>query len=187
MMRDATTDRQESPVSFPVRVGSLPKAGKSVEIVADPGRCKALARMHGLLDVGSFGASLVVRNWKQGSIRLSGKVTAAIRQQCVVTLEPLETEISEGVDLVLVPETSGLDPFALPGGELVLEAEGPDEPDTFSGDVIDAGAIAEEYFALAIDPYPRRADAELDKAKLDRSEIERPSPFAGLASLKREK
>ncbi len=43
------------------------------------------------------------------------------------------------------------------GGEIVLDAEGPDSPETFSGDTIDVGALAEEFFELAIDPYPRKS------------------------------
>ena len=38
----------------------------------------------------------------------------------------------------------------------MLDAEGPDGPETFTGDTIDAGALAEEFFGLAIDPYPRK-------------------------------
>ena len=37
----------------------------------------------------------------------------------------------------------------------MLDAEGPDSPETFTGDTIDVGALAEEFFGLAIDPYPR--------------------------------
>jgi hypothetical protein len=47
---------------------------------------------------------------------------------------------------------------------MVLDAEGPDAPETFSGDSIDVGALAEEFFALAVDPYPRKAGVSLESA-----------------------
>ena len=49
-------------------------------------------------------------------------------------------------------------------GEVLLDADGPDRPETFAGDSIDAGALAEEFFALAIDPYPRKPGAALPPA-----------------------
>ena len=44
---------------------------------------------------------------------------------------------------------------------LIIDAEGPDLPETFSGDRLDAGAIAEEFFELAIDPYPRKPEMRM--------------------------
>jgi len=38
----------------------------------------------------------------------------------------------------------------------MLDADGADSPETFVGDRIDVGAVAEEFFELAIDPYPRK-------------------------------
>ena len=49
-------------------------------------------------------------------------------------------------------------------GEVHLDAEGPDSPETFSGETIDVGALAEEFFGLAIDPYPRSEGASLAAA-----------------------
>jgi len=53
------------------------------------------------------------------------------------------------------------------GGEILIDAEGPDSPETFSGDTIDVGALAEQFFGLAIDPYPRKAGASLEAAGPD--------------------
>ncbi len=180
-----STGESSSPVSALVRVRAIPKAGTAIEIQADTEQRKALARLHGLQGVASYTVSLRAMNWNQDSVRLTGKVMAEITQQCVVTLEPVEATIDEEIDLILVPERSDLDPFAIRGGELTLEAEGPDEPDTFSGETIDAGAIAEEYFSLAIDPYPRIEGAALRGKQSGDGEIDPTNPFAGLAAWKR--
>ena len=55
-------------------------------------------------------------------------------------------------------------------------------PKLFSGDTIDVGALAEEYFGLAIDPYPRAPGASAAVA----DNADRPgSAFAKLAELKK--
>ncbi|RWC12571.1 MAG: DUF177 domain-containing protein, partial [Mesorhizobium sp.] len=43
-------------------------------------------------------------------------------------------------------------------------AEWPDSPETFSGNSIDVGALAEQFFGLAIDPYPRKQGVSMEAA-----------------------
>jgi hypothetical protein len=47
---------------------------------------------------------------------------------------------------------------------MVLDPEGPDAPESFTGTSIDVGALAEQFFALGIDPYPRKEGVELPEA-----------------------
>jgi len=152
-----------SPVSYMVNVARLSRSGLPVWLEADEDQRAALAAEHGLLGVESFRFDLVLAPWKGDGVKVTGRVRAAITQACIVTLDPVEAEIDEAIDTVFVPEGSKL---AVPGwverGEMVLDAEGPDAPETFSGDSIDAGALAEEFFALAIDPYPRKEGASLE-------------------------
>jgi hypothetical protein len=98
-------------------------------------------------------------------VKVSGQVEADITQQCVVTLEPLAARISEEVSGLYFPEDSKLGRLGFhAAGEVHLDAEGPDGPETFTGDTIDVGALAEEFFGLAIDPYPRSDGASLAAA-----------------------
>jgi hypothetical protein len=103
-----------------------------------------------------------------------------------VTLEPLTNSIAEEVDTIFVPENSRLARIQLDeSGEMLLDAEGADSPEVFVGDKIDVGAIAEEFFDLAIDPYPRKpglADESEPKVFGDDDGDEQPvSPFAKLS------
>lgn len=151
-----------SPVSFRAHVGRLPKKGMPVVIEADTRQRAALAREHGLLEVRSWRADLLVEPWKRNGVKVSGRVVADIVQECVVTLDPLEVRIDEAVEGVFLPEDSKLGRLGFEGaGEILIAAEGPDSPETFSGDTIDVGAFAEEFFGLAIDPYPRKGGAEI--------------------------
>jgi hypothetical protein len=147
-----------SPVSLTVNVARLPQNGTRVDLVAEKAQRMELAREHELLEVTSFKIDATVTKWNRNGVKVTGLVEASILQECVVTLEPLGAKISEEFEQVYLPRTSklGREGFDI-GGEIVLDAEGPDSPETFTGDTIDVGALAEEFFALAIDLYPRKS------------------------------
>lgn len=157
--------RHESaaPVSFKVHVGRLPQKGMPVVIDADASQREALASEHGLLAVRRYRAELLVTPWRRNGVKVAGRVDAEIVQQCVVTLEPLDARVSADVEGLYLPEDSklGREGFDT-GGEIMLDADGPDGPELFSGDTIDAGALAEEFFGLALDPYPRKPGAVVE-------------------------
>lgn len=146
-----------SPVSFLVHVARLPKKGMRVAIEADAAQRDALAAAHGLSAVERFHAELDVTAWKRGGVKVAGRVEAKVVQPCVVTLDPVEEEIGEEVSALFLPEGSKLAvPRRSVEGEILLDPEGDDAPELFSGDSIDVGQLAEEFFALGINPYPRR-------------------------------
>lgn len=154
-----------SPVSFSVTVARLPQKGLPVVFEADARQRGLLAEQHGLLEVRAFRVDALVSKWKRNGVHVEGKVEADIGQQCVVTLEPLDARISEAFSQIYLPDDSKLGRLGFgEGGEVHLDAEGPDSPETFSGDFIDVGALAEEFFGLAIDPYPRKPGASLTAA-----------------------
>ena len=94
-----------------------------------------------------------------------------------MTLEPIESEIDEPVDLLFLPEAAGAgDSAALQAGE----AEEP--PETLKDGVLDLGAVATEFLLLGIDPYPRKADAVFDAPPAGDPSSH---PFAALAALKK--
>jgi Large ribosomal RNA subunit accumulation protein YceD len=173
----------QSPVSFLANVAHLPQNGMPVVIEADERQRAKLAEEHGLVSVGRYRADLLVTSWKRNGVKVTGIVEADIVQECGVTLEPLESRISEDVSAVFLPEDSKLGRRGFhTGGEILLDAEGPDSPETFSGDTIDVGALAEEFFELAIDAYPRKPGADLNLA----GDTDLPdSPFAALSVLKK--
>jgi hypothetical protein len=164
---------QKSPVSFNVHVSRLPQKGLPVTIEADSAQRAALADEHGLLSVESWRAKLLVTPWRRNGVKIAGGVIANITQACVVTLEPVPAHIDEPVDGLFLPENSklGREGFG-DAGEILLDAEGPDSPETFSGDTIDAGALAEQFFGLAIDPYPRKRGVALDSTPDDDQPVE---------------
>jgi uncharacterized metal-binding protein YceD (DUF177 family) len=111
---------------------------------------------------------------------LTGKLTARVKQACVITAEPVITEIREDVT------RRYRDDIPDPTGE---ETEMPDD-DTLDplGAVIDVGHVALEALELAIPLYPRAKGAELGAVSADPEGAEPINddvikPFAGLADL----
>ncbi len=174
------------PLSHMVSIVRLPQKGMPVKLVAKPGELAALAKAHHLESVTAFEADLLVSRWRSEGVKVSGRVRATIVQACSITLEPLDAVIDEEIDAMYVPENSRLArPKFDADGEMILDAEGPDAPETFTGDTIDVGALAEEFFALGIDPYPRKPGTELPaEFSGETEEPAKVSPFAKLAALK---
>lgn len=158
----------KGPVSFDVHVSRLPHKGLPVTIRADAAQRAALADEHGLVSIESYSADLLVTSWKRHGIKIAGRVQADVTQACVVTLEPVAAHIDEPVEGLFLPDDSRLGRQGFgDGGEIMLEADGPDGPEIFSGDTIDAGALAEQFFGLALDPYPRKRGVAVDAATAD--------------------
>lgn len=177
---------EKSPISFEASILRLPAKGMPVSIEADEQQRRALADAHHLVEVKAFRASLLVENWKRDGVKVTGRVRAEIVQSCIVSLEPLDAGVDEEFQALFVPEGSKLlRPDAIEGGEMILDAEGEDGPEPFSGDAIDVGQLAEEFFALGIDPYPRKAGAAPVAPKPD-ADADRGPLYEQLKTLKRD-
>jgi len=177
------------PFSYPVKVGHISANPVTVRLEADAQELKDLAKLWQVLAVNSLKAELQVARWKKDGVRLKGRVEADIVQACVVTLEPVESRIDEHFEQVFVPEGSKLARIVTnEAAEMVLDPEGPDLPEAFSGDTIDAGAAVAEFAALAIDPYPRKPGVEFsDHIESDADgKSGRPNPFAVLKDWKKD-
>jgi hypothetical protein len=103
-----------------------------------------------------------------------------VGQVCVVTLDPLENEIDEAVDVTFLPDAARGDAAR----KRVLEVASDDEPEIepLINDTIDLGAIATEFLLLGIDPYPRKPEAVFEAPP---TEDAADHPFAALAGLRK--
>lgn len=163
--------------SVPVRFEDIPEAGLRIDLVADAGVRAALARAASVDAVERIEAGFDVTRHARDGLHVRGRVTATVRQTCVVTLEPVENEIDEAVDLTFVPRRGG-------GDVHVREDElgSHDPPEALVNGTVDLGAIAAEFVILGIDPYPRKPGAVFAvPATGDAGE----HPFAALAALKK--
>lgn len=187
------TEPEGAGLSYPVSVAHVPTKGIPLKIEANEKERALLAQNHELQSVHSFSADILITQWKKDGIKVRGHIEAQITQTCIATLEPINAMVSEDLDTIFVPEHSRLARIRLDeSGEMLIDAEGPDIPETFTGDVIDIWAVIEEFFELAIDPYPRKSDVDYieiiaDEDEEDEEIIKPDSPFAGLSKLRDKK
>jgi Large ribosomal RNA subunit accumulation protein YceD len=175
------TDKAD-PWSVPVAVAQIPDTGLHRDIEAGPATRAAMAELGGLRDVLSASASLDVTPRGGGRFQVEGRVRARIGQTCVVTLDPIENEINEPIDLMFAPPEQIRRLSALVDEAAQSEDEEvPDPPEPIIDGVIDLGRLATDALFLAIDPYPRRSDAAFEPP----AEIVDPAdhPFAALKAL----
>lgn len=188
-MNSNDTADVEHPFSFPVKVGHISSNPVSLAIEADEKECEGLARLWKVESVTSLKASVKTGRWKRDGLRISGTFVGELVQNCVVSLKPITTKIEDEFVSHFVPDTSKLARRDnLQNGEVIIDVDGPDIPDTFSGNTIDIAVVVAEFAAMAIDPYPRDPEAEIEEKFQSGSSAddEAPSPFAALAAIKSE-
>lgn len=177
-----------SPIAHPINVTTLPDKGRVETLAPDADRRAALAKAHDLQAVERFSAELTIRRWQRDGVRVSGRIVADIVQTCVVSLEPVPARLEAPFEALFVPEQSRLARRMAEGEahDIAIDPEGPDAPETFVPPDLDVGAVAEEFFALAIDPYPRAAEAQspVQVGATDDDDEAAESPFAALAALR---
>ncbi|KQO80208.1 DUF177 domain-containing protein [Rhizobium sp. Leaf262] len=176
------------PFSYPVKVGHISANPVRIGLSANADELKALAKLWDVVSVEYLKSQLQVTRWKRDGIKITGDVQAGLTQSCVVTLEPVSSVVDETFEHVFVPEGSKLARMMTnEQGEIVLDPDGPDTPDQFSGDTIDVGAVVAEFAALAIDPYPRKPDVDFaGYGEAKAGEDKKPSPFAVLKDWKKD-
>jgi len=162
-----------------VAVNQIPDTGLHRDIEADSRAREAMAEIAGLRDVASARASFDMALRSGGRVHVTGRVSARIGQTCVVTLDPIENDIDEEVDLMFVPAEQ-ITQHAAPadGG---AESDDPDPPEPIENGIIDLGRLASDVLYLAIDPYPRKEGAVFEPLVADADPEDH--PFAGLKAL----
>jgi uncharacterized protein DUF177 involved in 23S rRNA accumulation len=171
------------PWSFPVRREDVPESGLHLALTADEPTRAAVAAVAGLRALPRLEARFdVVR---QGSgLHVTGEVSATIEQACVVTLEPIVSELREPIDLTFVPPSEGTAETATVDDEEPIDPEAADDPEPLVNGVADLGAAATEFLLLGIDPYPRKSDAVFEAPPQPADPADH--PFAALAALKKD-
>jgi uncharacterized metal-binding protein YceD (DUF177 family) len=169
---------EAGPLTRMVRVDALPQEGRTVTIEASPSEREALASLYRLPAIAALTATLRLEPAGRGGARVTGAVHGEFTQTCVVSLEPFTATVDEAVDARFAPQEE--DSARRAGREtLTLALADEDDPDPVVDGRIDLGALAAEFFALGLDPYPRKPGVEFvapaEQAASD-------SPFAALAA-----
>jgi len=162
-----------------VNVSSLPRKGKEFDLVSDAPSRDHLAQNHGLVAVEHMHAHFHLVPQQGGRVRLDGDFVAKLVQNCVITGEAITQQISDDFHLIFIPQAQAEKEQA----EIILnvEAEEEDRVEFFDGTHIDLGGVVEEFFCLALDPYPRKEGAEFTSIHIGEGDDR--SPFAILKKI----
>lgn len=186
-MSRPNAESRPDPWRSPVIVAQIPDTGLHRRLEASVAERQAMAELAGVREVLSAEADLDVVPKSGGRIQITGLVRARIGQICVVTLDPIENEIEEEVDLIFAPEAEvrKMADLIEEGQDDETPPEVIDPPEAIVGGIIDLGRIATDALFLAIDPYPRKEGVvfEAEVTALDPED----HPFAALKVLQGKK
>lgn len=161
--------------SHPVPVDEIPEQGIDVTLSADAPTREALAKADGLVGIAALDADFHVARQGLSRFNVTGTVRAKITQTCVLTLEPFDSDFVEEVDTDFaepsVAARAAAEADALSG---TAQPADRDLPDPIEDGAIDLGALAAEFLALGLDPYPRKPGAEFAPISDPHDAAERP-------------
>ena len=165
----------ERPWSVSVRVDEVPESGRHVMLEASEETRAALAGPAGVDAVEHLTARFDLRRRGRDGLHVEGRVSATVRQTCVVSLEPVVNTIDEAVEWISRRRAAD----KRRSDEIELDPSAGEEPEPLAGNSVDLGLLATEFLILGIDPYPRKPDAAFEApASADAAG----HPFAALAA-----
>jgi uncharacterized metal-binding protein YceD (DUF177 family) len=188
----------DAPLSRKITVAALPKEGEVVRIEANKNELSAMAEAYAIPQIRRFVADFRLRPEGKAGANLRGAIDVEMDRICVVSLESFPVALREPVELTFAParpapeqparqsrDKSGKGRDLDDEIELDVMFDGDDPPEPIENGVIDLGAVACEFFALSLDPYPRKPGVEFQSAEAaDGKEPAKVNPFAVLARLK---
>ena len=87
------------PWSVPLAVQDVPAEGQEFHLEADAPTRLAVAKLAQLREIGRLEADIAAVPQGDG-LHVTGRVSATVGQTCVVTLEPMQSEVNEPIDLL---------------------------------------------------------------------------------------
>ncbi|WP_282609149.1 DUF177 domain-containing protein [Pelagibius sp. Alg239-R121] len=160
---------------------------------ADETECAALAARFGVTALRNVLATVVLRRKARGDlVVLEGDLTAEVEQPCVVTLEAVNESVNESFVLRFTLDSAKAEL------DVTIDPEADDPPEAVGPEGIDVGEVIAQQLSVAINPYPRAPDVEMEEVVLSSApkgagetktdekneKPAGPNPFAVLETLK---
>ena len=156
----------------------------SRDIKANEEERNKLATRFNLIELRSFSANVkMTRLNSHANVLVEGKLNARVVQQCVVTLEPISSDISCTLSCEYSESQEVVDDVKVDFDLLTV-----DPPELIVDGQFDIGILLTEYFGLEINPFPRSLGADYDAMhdtnKMNKIDLGRSNPFDILRKLK---
>src|SRR5215510_10514006 len=132
-------ENAKNPWNVPVAVDDIPEAGLHVEAEAPAEVRGQLVKLANLRDLPRLSAIFDLTRRGRG-VHVAGEVNARVGQTCVVTLDPLETDLDEPINLLFAPGSA-----APQGDETSHNIDEEEAPEPLIEGKLDLGALATEF------------------------------------------
>jgi hypothetical protein len=177
-------DKAAAGYSFKVKSAEVPTGGLDIAARANEAQRAAIAQCLKIQGVAAFRIEASASPWRRHGLQVAGTVFATVEQRCVVTLDPVSNDIVEPFEARFEPPAKVR--RATAGTEISFDAlETEDPPEQMVDGAADIGAVAVEFLALAIDPYPRKPGVALEQElPPDQDHSDGPGAFEILRKLK---
>lgn len=168
--------------SYILGLDNIAPGGSKLALEADAETRKRLAERFDLLSLDRLVAQLTVTRGASGiPVWVRGWMEASVVQTCIVSLEPVPSNIKELIEVEYAPgATDEVDE------EFSLDQ--PDPPEPLDGDRLELGELVVQHLSIGLDPYPRKAGADASDwvdGEGEQGENVAPSPFAILEQLRK--
>jgi hypothetical protein len=161
-------------LSHLVNVEEVPEQGLDIAISADSETRRALAVADGLAGIDSLDVNFHIARRGLAEFNVSGTLRARVTQTCVLSLEPFDTDVVEEIDVDFAPPAVAVRAAARAATLLGNPARERDPPDAIVDGMIDIGALAAEFLALGLDPYPKKPGVEFTPVTVPGQSDEKP-------------
>lgn len=181
--------------SYKINVEDI-EAGKPVELEISPNESEKLALKERLSisSVNELSASLVIRRVQAGkTIHVKGTITANITQQCVVSMDPVISDINEEFEAWFAEDDAPVsinkakqDLMIKRGQSELPILDEADDPEIITDGAIDLGDQVAQFLSLNINPYVHAEGVEYelgDEEQISAGEGKE-NPFAALKDWK---
>ncbi len=150
-------------------LGEIGVNGWQDSFVATPAECAKIAGRFDIPQVKSLSAK-VSADWDGDLIRVTGRIQADMRRQCVISLEMFEEKMEEDFEALFAEEV-----HVSKNGEMI------DDVEPVTRGRLDIFAIVAEQVGLLLNPFPKKPDVSGDYTEEEQNESAH--PFANLKNL----
>lgn len=164
----------------PMTAAEARRQAGPLHLVATPDERAAIAARFGLVALDRLEAGLLF-TCDGEDIGVTGTLAADVVQACVATGEPIPARVATPLTVRFVPN----DRLEVAETDAEVELVG-DELDIigYAGGRFDVGDMVAETMALALDPFPRRPDADAWLAERGVKREDEVGAFGALAALR---